>query len=294
MAVAERISAQRILFPWILSPQKDLLFYIGSALAGWLYVAIILFAILTLQNPLKDPLSVVHLGKFQIPITLQLLVVLSWALILDAPHVWATLARTLFDPDEWKVRKREIGISFSWFFLGPVAILLPYFLGGLTARFGVVLPATALSFGALAYFVFFRLWAYYHVVRQHWGFFTLYKRKAGDHASVVNRVDWWFFNLSLYMPLVMFMTGPFYLTTRGYMNIGLTTPIVGEWSVATVLYPAAWALYLGVIVFYLGFQLKLWVEGSPLNGSKLLYMALIVPLHLVAYSDPVMAVFLVP
>jgi hypothetical protein len=294
MAVAERISAQRILFPWILSPQKDLLFYIGSALAGWLYVAIIFFAILTVQNPLKDPLSVIHLGEFQIPLTLQLLVLLSWGLILDAPHVWATLARTLFDPDEWRVRKREIAISFSWFFFGPVAILLPYFLGGVTARFGVVLPATVLSFGALAYFVFFRLWAYYHVVRQHWGFFTLYKRKGDDHASVVNRVDWWFFNLSLYMPLVMFMTGPFYLKTPGYVNIGLMTPIVGEWSVATLAYPAAWVLYLGVIVFYLGFQLKLWAEGSQLNGSKLLYMALIVPLHLVAYSNPVMAVFLVP
>jgi len=294
MAVAERISAQRILFPWILSPQKDLLFYIGSALAGWLYVAIIFFAILTVQNPLKDPLSVIHLGEFQIPLTLQLLVLLSWGLILDAPHVWATLARTLFDPDEWRVRKREIAISFSWFFFGPVAILLPYFLGGVTARFGVVLPATVLSFGALAYFVFFRLWAYYHVVRQHWGFFTLYKRKGDDHASVVNRVDWWFFNLSLYMPLVMFMTGPFYLKTPGYVNIGLMTPIVGEWSVATLAYPAAWVLYLGAIVFYLGFQLKLWAEGSQLNGSKLLYMALIVPLHLVAYSNPVMAVFLVP
>jgi len=53
MPVAERISAQRILFPWIPSPQKDLFFYISSALAGWLYVAIIVFAIVTLENPLK-------------------------------------------------------------------------------------------------------------------------------------------------------------------------------------------------------------------------------------------------
>ena len=294
MRVAERISVQRILFPWILSPQKDLVFYIGSALAGWLYVAIIVYAIVTLENPLKDALAVVHLGQFQIALTLQLLVVLSWGLILDAPHVWATLARTLFDPDEWKVRKREIWVSFVWFFVGPMAILLPYLLGSLSAPLGFILPAAVLSFGAVAYFVFFRLWAYYHVVRQHWGFFSLYKRKAGDHGSRVNRVDWWFFNLSLYMPLVMFMTSPFYLKTPGYMDIGLMTPIVGVWSLATLLYPCAWVLYLGVILFYLGFQLKLWLDGSPLNGSKLLYMALIVPLHLVAYSHPIMAVFLVP
>src|SRR5262245_46667699 len=236
MPVAERVSAQRILFPWILSPQKDLLFYIGSALAGWLYVAIIVYAILTLENPLKEALAVVRLGKIQIPLTLQLLVVMSWGLILDAPHVWATLARTLFDPDEWKVRQHEIQVSFIWFFFGPVAILLPYFLGSFAAPLGFALPAAALSFGTLAYFVFFRLWAYYHVVRQHWGFFTLYKRKAGDHAPLVNRVDWWFFNLSLYLPLVMFMTGPFYLKTPGYMDLGLMTPVIGGWSVATLMY----------------------------------------------------------
>src|SRR5512134_3377648 len=134
MPVAERTSGQRILFPWILSPQKDLLFYIGSALAGWFYVFIIVYAIFTLENPLKDALAVVRLGELQIPLTLQLLVVLSWGLILDAPHVWATLARTLFDPDEWKVRRREIQVSFVWFFVGPAAILLPYLLGSLTAR----------------------------------------------------------------------------------------------------------------------------------------------------------------
>lgn len=294
MPVAERVTAHRIRFPWILSPQKDLLFYIGSALAGWLYVAIIVYAIATLENPLKEALVVVRLGDRRIPLTLQVLVVLSWGLILDAPHVWATLARTLFDPEEWKVRRRQIWVSFVWFFVGPAAIVMPYLLGSIMAPLGVVLPAAILSFGALAYFVFFRFWAYYHVVRQHWGFFSLYKRKADDHDPIVDQVDYWFFNLGLYMPLVMFLTSPFYLKTPGYLDIGLMTPIVGDWSLATLLYPMAWALYLGVILFYLGFQLKQWLRGSVLNGSKLLYMALIVPLHLVAYSHPIMAVFLVP
>ncbi|HEX2521468.1 MAG TPA: hypothetical protein VHP35_05020, partial [Terriglobia bacterium] len=160
-------SAPRILFPWILSPQKDLIFYIGSALAGWLYVAIILFGILTLPDPLRDPLVTLRLGSLEVPLTLRLLVIASWAIILDAPHVWATLARTLFDPDEWKVRRREILFSFVWFFVGPAAIVAPYVVGSLTAPLGWLLPAYALSFGALSFFVFFRLWAYYHVVRQH-------------------------------------------------------------------------------------------------------------------------------
>jgi hypothetical protein len=87
MPVAERISAQRILFPWILSPQKDLLFYIGSALAGWLYVFIIAYAIFTLENPTERCTGSCSSRELQIPLTLQLLVVLSWGLILDAPHV---------------------------------------------------------------------------------------------------------------------------------------------------------------------------------------------------------------
>jgi hypothetical protein len=58
------MSAQRILFPWILSPQKDLLFEVGSALAGWIYVALIAYATATLENPLNGALTVVHLGEF--------------------------------------------------------------------------------------------------------------------------------------------------------------------------------------------------------------------------------------
>ncbi|MCG8606537.1 hypothetical protein MJD09_16330, partial [bacterium] len=79
--------------------------------------------------------------------SLEFLVVLSWALLLDAPHVWATLGRTLFDPDEWRVRGREIRVSFSWFFLGPAAILLPYVFAGATARFGVSIPEASLASG---------------------------------------------------------------------------------------------------------------------------------------------------
>jgi hypothetical protein len=293
-ATTDRSTAQRILFPWILSPQKDLVFYIGSALAGWFYVAIIVYGISTLPNPLTDPLAVLRLGSLEVALTLQLLVVVSWGLILDAPHVWATLARTLFDPDEWKVRRREILFSFVWFFVGPIAILLPYVIGSLTAPLGWPLPLFVLSFGALVYFVFFRFWAYYHVVRQHWGFFTLYKRKANDYGPFLNRADSWFFNLSLYLPLVMFMTGSVYRQTPGYPDLGLFAPVAGGWSLAAILYPAAWTLYLGAILFYVAYQAKLWSAGQPINGSKLLYMALIVPLHFVAYSHPIMAVFLVP
>src|SRR5688500_10139229 len=96
-AASANLTPQRMLFPWLSSPHTRRVFYIGSALAGWLYVALILYAILTVPNPLTGPLAPLKLGPWHVPLTLHLMVVLSWAWILDAPHVWATLARTLFD-----------------------------------------------------------------------------------------------------------------------------------------------------------------------------------------------------
>ncbi len=281
-------------FHWILSPRKDLLFYIGSALAGWLYLAVIVVAIQTLDNPLRDPLATVELGGVTIPLTLELLVVLSWALILDAPHVWATLARTFFDPDEWRVRRREILFSFVWFAVGPAAILTPYALGAVGAGWGRPLPAGSLAMGAILFFVFFRIWAYYHVVRQHWGFFRLYKRKAGDFDPASDRLDTWFFNLSFYLPLLLFMTSAWYAQTPGFPDLGLRRPLVAGISIGELVYPLAWAAYAAVLMVYIAHQIRLWRDGRALNGSKLLMLSLLVPLHLIAFSHPVVTAFVVP
>lgn len=279
-------------FVWILDRRRDLVFYLGSALAGWLYVAVILYAAAVLPNPLSDPLATLKLGGIEVPLTLELLVVASWAFLLDAPHVWATLGRTLLDPEEWRVRRREILLSFGWFLVGPAAILAPYLAGGVSARLGRPLPAAALAGGAIGFFVLFRLWAYYHVVRQHWGFLRLYQRKADDSAD--RRLDAWFFNLSMYLPLALFMTSSYFARTPGMPDLGLDRPFAGEWSVASLLHPLAWAAYLAVIALYLGRQIQKAWRGEELNGSKLLLLAAVVPLHFAAFSRPLLAAFIVP
>jgi hypothetical protein len=279
-------------FVWILDRRRDLVFYLGSALLGWLYIAVILYAGAALADPLRDPLATFKLGGVEVPLTLELLVVASWAFLLDAPHVWATLGRTLLDPEEWRVRRREILRSFGWFLVGPAAILAPYLLSALSARFGLPLPAPALAGGAIGFFVLFRLWAYYHVVRQHWGFLRLYQRKADDATD--RRLDAWFFNLSMYLPLVQFMTSAYFAETPGMPDLGLTRPLVSGWSLASVLHPLAWAAYLAVIVVYLGRQVQRAWRGEELNGSKLLLLAAVVPLHFAAFSRPLLAAFIVP
>ena len=269
---------------WIHSPKRDLTFYIGSPLIGWLYAGLILFGIISLANPLEDPLFTFRLGGLYIPLTLELLVVASWALLLDAPHIWATLGRTLFDPDEWRQRGAVLRRSFLFFAVGPLAILLPYAIGMVAARFGTSLTETHMGMGALAFFVFFRLWAYHHVVRQHWGFFSLYKRKAADYQS--HRFDTWFFNLVFYLPLVIFLTGPVYSQTPGFPDLGLSYPLWHNISLAAVLHPLAWVFYLGSIAAYGAVQIRQWQQGQGLNISKLIYIAPLLPAALACLQPP--------
>ncbi|MDZ7343806.1 MAG: hypothetical protein ONA90_04765 [candidate division KSB1 bacterium] len=289
------LSGSRVHCNWIIDRKNDLIWYIGSALAGWLYVVIILYAVTTAQNPLTDALGTLRLGGLEIPLTLQLLVVWSWMFLLDAPHVWATLARTYLDPDEWQVRRSELLRSWGWFVLGPAAISLPYFLGAALAPFGIKLTPFWLGFGAMVYFVFFRLWAYYHVVRQHWGFLQLYKRRNNDLADArENQIDTWFFNLSLYLPLAMFMTSSYYANTPGYPDLGLRYPLFGGYSIGSLVYPMLWGLYLACILAYIGWQWRRWQTGAALNGAKLLFLFSILPLHFVAFAHPMLVIFVVP
>jgi hypothetical protein len=277
---------------WILDRRRDLVFYIGSAVAGWLYVAVILAAAARLPAPLTEALATLRLGGVALPLNLELLVVASWAFLLDAPHVWATLGRTLLDPDEWRIRRREILVSFAWFLLGPAAILLPYGAGAFAARLGRPWPPGVLALGAVLFFVFFRLWAYYHVVRQHWGFVRLYERKAGQPAP--RRADVWFFNLAMYLPLLLFMTSASYPRTPGFPDLGLRRPLLSGWSVGELVHPLLWWTYLAVFVGYLVVLARRTARGEALNGSKLLLLAAILPLHFAAFSHPLLAVFVVP
>ena len=91
-----------------------------------------------------------------------------WAILIDAPHVFGTFSRTYFDRTERKNRARLLWGSLAFFAVGPVMVLA----------------------GAGFVFLFVAaLWAYYHLVKQHYGFMVLYKKKNGDLARVDNVLD---------------------------------------------------------------------------------------------------------
>src|SRR5437899_2154795 len=110
--------------------------------------------------------------------------VAGWAILIDAPHVFGTLSRTYFDASEWKTRKRLLLGSLLFFVVGPTLVLL--------------------GFGFTFFFVA-ALWAYYHLVKQHYGFMVLYKKKNNDLAPVDNALDRWLLMFAFNYPFVAFI-----------------------------------------------------------------------------------------
>src|SRR3954447_3978780 len=107
-----------------------------------------------------------------------------WAILIDAPHVFGTFSRTYFDRSERHSRARLLWGSLLFFAIGPVLVL------------------------AGAGFVFFfvaALWAYYHLVKQHYGFMVLYKKKNNDLAPIDNALDRWLLMFAFNYPFVAFI-----------------------------------------------------------------------------------------
>src|SRR5215213_6399040 len=110
--------------------------------------------------------------------------VAAWAILIDAPHVFGTFSRTYFDRTERLARKRLLWGSLLFFVIGPVMVLL---------RLGLV------------FFFLAALWAYYHLVKQHYGFMVLYKKKNNDLLRADNFLDRAFLLLAFTYPFVAFV-----------------------------------------------------------------------------------------
>lgn len=274
---------------FILARRADLIWYIGSSLAGWCYVALVLWLGRGMEHPMRDPFLVLKLGDWRVPLTLGLVVVASWAFLLDAPHLWATLARTWLDPEEWTKRRGVLLGSLLWFAVGPIAVFGPYLVGLVTP-----MDAGAIAFIHASFFALFRLWAYYHVVRQHWGFLALYKRRNDDLSDPVeNRADSWFFHATLYLPLTLLVAAP-WAADAGVPDLGLYRSALAGQQLGRISFWLISFVYAAVVLGYVFFQLQRYRAGVARNGPKLLFLFSIVPLHLVVFLHPLLALFVVP
>jgi len=179
-----------------------------------------------------------------------------WAIFIDAPHVFGTFSRTYFDRTERQTRGRLLWGSLLFFVIGPLMVLI--------------------GAGFLFFFVA-ALWAYYHLVKQHYGFMVLYKKKNGDLAGIDNALDRLLLLFAFNYPFVAFIAAdpeamarvPGFL--RGGVNAFATFLLVG-----TIVLTVVW----------LARQVQRATVGEPLNVPKYLLLAAAIPMHWIVLLTP--------
>ena len=179
-----------------------------------------------------------------------------WAILIDAPHVFGTFSRTYFDRTERQNRGRLLWGSLLFFAIGP---LLVYAGGG------------------LSFFFLAALWAYYHLVKQHYGFMVLYKKKNNDLAPVDNALDRLLLLFAFNYPFVAFIA-----SDPEAMKRVPATLQSGVNGVATILLAGTIAL----AVAWLGRQVQRAVTGEPLDVPKYLLLAAAIPMHWIVLLTP--------
>src|SRR5215208_4932705 len=183
--------------------------------------------------------------------------VAAWAVFVDAPHVFATFSRTYFDREERRTRPRLLWLSLVFFFtVGPLAVVL--------------------GLGFLFFFIA-ALWAYYHLVKQHYGFMVLYKKKNSDLDRADNFLDRVFLLLAFTYPFVWFVAHDEEALRRVPAGLhGWLGALESALLALTVAAAAAWA----------GRQVQRALSGLPLDVPKYLLLAAAVPMHWVVLLTP--------
>jgi hypothetical protein len=171
--------------PWIISKRDDLLWFQGSVIAGLCLLAFFVAA--------PFPYSA-HLS----PSDPVILVVFLWGVMFDGTHVWATYARSYLAPDAGS----RAGIPKPWWWLilaaGPIVAIVD-------ARLPV--QGSLFSFFLLAAY----LWAYWHLVRQHYGFLMLYRKRDGQDSRQGQLLDSFILWVGCLYPFLRFSLSEPYL-----------------------------------------------------------------------------------
>jgi hypothetical protein len=179
-----------------------------------------------------------------------------WAILIDAPHVFGTFSRTYFDRTERKNRARLLWGSLLFFAIGPVMVLA----------------------GAGFLFLFVAaLWAYYHLVKQHYGFMVLYKKKNGDLARIDNVLDRSLLLFAFNYPFFEFIArDPEAMARVPALLRGGANGFAKLLLAGTIL----------VFVVWVGRQVQRALTGEPLNVPKYLLLAAAIPMHWIVLLTP--------
>ena len=185
---------------------------------------------------------------FHVPITLLWW---FWSVGFDGTHIFATASRTYFDRE---ARARNPGLLY-----------------GSLIFFFAVGPAMVLAGAVKCLAILVGIWAYYHVIRQHYGFMVLYKVKCRDLRPLDNALDRTFLGVMTVFP-------PFH---RFFLHhpeeLGLHTSFPRS-------EPILWATVGTTLAVYLVRQWVRWRSGEPANLPKYLLFAAVIPLHWLTFA----------
>src|SRR3954468_7375137 len=225
--------SRAITMRWLIGAREDLVWFIGSVASSYALFALYVGGVVPL-----------------VPM------VIAWAVLIDAPHVFATFSRTYFDREERRSRARLLWWSLLFFAAGPLFVL------------------AGLGF---AFFFVAALWAYYHLVKQHYGFMVLYKKKNGDLDAADNFLDRAFLLTAFTYPFVYFVArDPEALKRVPALMHAWLGALEAALLVVTVLAAVAWVARQGQRA----------LMGLPLDVPKYLLLAAAIPMHWVVLLTP--------
>ncbi len=277
----------RVRWSWLWGSKDDFAWNFAPFWAG-LLIAGVVFAARNLGDGVANPVWTFQL--FGHTLNIAALLLYFYSPLIDAPHLFATIARTYTDPEEWATRRRLFLGSFGWFVIGPLVILLPYAL-----RVTVGFPAGKEAYAWLLWTRFFEFYALHHIAKQHWGFISLYKRKNGDMADAQeNRVDAIFFRVAIWAPYLAMLTASWYRDFDNQPISFLARPL-GASTLGGYLHVACLVVLGLASAGYAAYQLMQYRNGVTRNGPKLAYIASIIPVYVLAFCvHPLLALFWVP
>jgi hypothetical protein len=174
-----------------------------------------------------------------------------WSVGFDGTHIFGTASRTFFDSEARHRRRALLFGSAAFFFaLGPVLVLL----GGKAVLALIV-----------------AVWAYYHVIRQHYGIMVLYKVKNRDFAKLDNFLDRWFLGVMTVFPPFH----RFFIHHPEELGLHFSFPR---------LEPILWILVAATALAYLGRQVVRMRRRDPVDLPKFLLFAGVIPLHWLTFA----------
>ncbi len=166
---------------WLIGKQQDSLWFIGSAAASFIMILAYMF--------MTDVLGLSYLLAVG-------LLYFVWAVSLDATHLAATYTRSYLDPNFLRQRRHFALISPLIILVGPLLLFSIYgaFGGDLARAYSAAFHRFAICY------------AFYHLARQHWGLFVLYKGKNGETDPKLRKMEAILFTMAMAYPFVHVQT----------------------------------------------------------------------------------------